>query len=225
VIGLDRNADILEVLVDGEAVEYSVLSSYEEPRLKTVMIHNIALPSQARHTFSVVCQAGDFVPWTYQGQTSAYLYEDPESPAGTILGNPYTIDYVEPKLVVEANTVDFGMIKTSAIGMLFDGQSDGALLKVTDTRRNKPALRLYLSQRTQFENENGYLDADLYFETIQGGALALLSNNETLVQESKAGELLQSVTGQPLKFKLRGLSAKPGQYQSELDWTIVNAPS
>jgi len=212
-----------EVLVDGEAIEYAVLG-HSDPRLKTVKIFNIEMASQAKHTFSVLSEMDSVSsPWTYNGQVSAAITENHEEQLGTALGNLYTIDYIIPQIVAEANTVDFGVIKTSAVGILFDGQSNGALLKVTDTRREKDGAQVYLSQDAVFTSPNGSLDADLYFETTQG--LALLSNMETLIQETEAGEPLQSVTGQPLKFKLNGNSIKPGYYQTTLSWTIVAAPS
>lgn len=150
---------------------------------------------------------------------------------GTFDSNDVIINFTDNKLQMQANDIDYGVLKFSNVGKpvagTINGQSSADVLSVSDNRRTKDQAQIYLSQTNDFMSESGNnLPAELRFYA-QDGTYKTLSKSGILISDTPAGSTVNSIENNDnvgLKLFVMTSAMKNEQYSTTLNWTIQDAP-
>ncbi|WP_164508265.1 hypothetical protein [Lapidilactobacillus wuchangensis] len=222
---------------DVEFDDYIVAPDLEDPNsldYAAVLIPSIDFSKVKTHTFEIDLPAADnanlhleTIP-TFLGQDSTET-DLPE----TYQGNPLYINFTDNKISAVAHDIDYGSVKYSDVGRPLTGvvesttdNPDQDLLTVSDNRRNRTAVQVYLTQTTGFTDGEHALSSELRFYQSSVN-FEKLTAGSILLSKTTNGMAIPSVSNnevQGLKLYIYNSVLKTGQYKSKLDWSIVSAP-
>lgn len=163
-----------------------------------------------------------FTPYIYGTDSSGQIYRQE--------GTKETINYISNQIVPTISDIDFGTITPYTQNILKyrpeTTNSPNNIVEVTDNRREKKAMQVYVSQDNDFqhESENATLPASLRY--YNGGQYVDILNQKTLLLETEDGVALDSISWNKADGLL--LYINPGQkltgsYSTTLNWYFENS--
>ncbi|MQS89095.1 Ig-like domain-containing protein [Companilactobacillus mishanensis] len=229
IIDLPVGAEVSKAYLDGQEEEYSILNDPDDPSSQLLMMHNIDFSTTQEHSFEVNYKAGDFTKIVHTSTPRVSGFENPDTPIdGDFLGNSVTVNFTTNKLDAVAGNVSYGELTYSNVGKPVDGSVDNdasELLSIQDNRRDRVATKIYLSQSEPFKFGASKLNADLRFYDSDDN-FTVLTPDEMLISDNAAGDKVNSIganEGQSIWLYIYHGKIDYGQYETSLDWTIVNS--
>lgn len=141
-------------------------------------------------------------------------------------GQGLKLNFADNSINLQANDWNYATINSYTTEKLLNRDKiEGNYLEVTDKRRNKQALKLYLAQKDPFKSDEKVLNSELrYYKTA--GDYEVLSGDGTLISETAAGQTLGSILWSdnegPRLFIGNGVH-EAGVYTTQLEWSLVES--
>lgn len=155
---------------------------------------------------------------------------NPDGTKFTTDGTSMTINYTDNMLKFTPKNIDYGAHPFVNTDQVFDRtdatNAPNTVVDVKDTRRDKSALKVFVSQDAPFkmtDNINAVLPSKLRY--YENGNFTTLDNDGVQIGQTNAGQALSAISWQKndgLRLYANGNNFMPGSYQTTLTWTVVN---
>lgn len=223
---LPLGTEINSITVDGE--ELFELDYYQSDTDKKSILHIDldGLDQNQSKSLKIDTLTHDITNKESFLSTPEYYGLDPDGDKYTSYGPELNINYITNKLTAQFKDISFEPIS------LYDGHSikhrteetndPNPVIKVDDQRRQKMAMRLFLTQLTPFTSDtNVTLPASL--RLYNGSTFKNPLYQKTLVSQSHNGNIFNSIIWHKDNGLLLHLDKKSfvsGKYSSKLSWTF-----
>jgi len=166
---------------------------------------------------------------TYSLEFKPYVYGfDSENRFYSKEGTDETINYLSDKIHAQIKKIDFGQITPYSKDTLLHRPqelNESNIVDVNDQRRDKSALKAFVSQKEEFLNDNNdILPASLRY--YENGSYQNVLGNQVKVSETDVGSKLSSLAWKKedgLLLHINGNHLPAGQYSTTLTWTLESS--
>lgn len=140
------------------------------------------------------------------------------------------INYLSNQIEPTIQDIDYGTITTYSKNVLKyrpdSSNNPNNIIDISDNRRDKSAMQLYLSQENDFLHENGETSLPVSLRYYNNGSHQNILNNKTLISSSNIGDELTSISWQRQEGLLLYVDSLPllaGKYSTTLNWHFENS--
>ncbi|TGD24110.1 hypothetical protein EGT49_04005 [Companilactobacillus suantsaicola] len=222
-----KGSKVNEVLVDGTAVDFKINTDSKSEDV--VEISDLNFGINQSHAIEVSTTISDVNKRETYRSTGYVHGVDDNGSAYQKFGDTRTINLITNKLEYSVNDIDYGNIKPIANEKLIYRQAEtnwpNNILEIDDMRRNKTALKLFLSQEAPLkDDQENELQGHLKY--INDDSELDLLGNTALVSETAGGQMMNSLswrTDKGVLLEMNNKLNKSGTYHAKLDWTFVDS--
>jgi len=162
-----------------------------------------------------------FTPYVYGTNYDGTVYRND--------GTDEEIDYITNKISPNVQDIDFGTVSAFSKDTLKyrpdNLNSPNSIVNVDDERRDKKALKVYVTQNSAMTNDNGdVLPASLRY--YSDGTYSDVLNNKTQIDQTDDGTALKSINWKKedgLLLHINDNYLKAGKYTTTLNWSFEDS--
>lgn len=203
--------------------DYTVTSDTEN---MYITINNLNFSSSKQLTIQLDTTIGDTLTSNFVSKSSLSGFDNSNNNVVTTKGQNTNLNFANNSIVLKANDWDYGNINAYTYQKLINrNKLASSPLEVTDNRREKKALKLYLAQSLPFKSGQNELPSELrYYQN--DGTYSILNSEGTLVSEMVEGESLNSVNWEDSEgpqLYINNVITAPGNYSTSLEWSLVES--
>ncbi|KRN98739.1 hypothetical protein IV57_GL000852 [Companilactobacillus kimchiensis] len=212
----DQDYQSYQIIPNGEDTQSAILEIYD---LDFVAMKNIKI--------EVDTTIGETSPTPFNSTGTLIGHDSKGNIIGTYsTGDTLTINFGDNKIDLKANDWNYGKINSYGVQSLLNREKiAGNPLEVSDNRRNKKGLKLYLAQNNPFKSEGNILNSNLrYYHS--DGSFDVLNRTGTLISETADGQTLEPVNwadNEGPRLLVENGYHVAGIYSTELEWSLVES--
>lgn len=205
--------------------DYSYTSD-SNGKSSTLVVKNINFSTIKKYSLEVNSTIGENDDPLFSTTTTVVGYDANNSVIGNYNAGELTMNFAANSISMKAQDWDYGSINSYNSKILLDRKKiENDHLEVTDNRREKKALKLYLAQSNPFKSGENVLPSEMRYYQKDGG-YSVLDSTGTLVSETIEGQTLGSIMWSddegPKLFIMDGIS-QAGNYSTTLEWSLVES--
>lgn len=222
---LPVSSNISEVKVNGQS--YSDYNSVSASDKQTLTIKNLNFTGIKTFTLEVNLTIDDNSKSSFASKAIVTGYDASGNTISNYsAGNDLTMNFADNNISIKAQNWNYGSINSYQNKVLLNREKIvGNHLEVSDNRREKKALKLYLIQSEPFKSGENVLPSEMrYYQ--KNGNYNVLGDAGTLVSETIDGQSLDPIMWNddegPRLFIADGHYVA-GNYSTNLEWSLVES--
>lgn len=192
----------------------------------TLIVKNVNFSTVKKYSLEVNSTIGKNDDSSFSTAVTMVGYDTNINVVGNYNAGELTMNFAANSISMKAQDWDYGSINSYNSKVLLDRKkTENNHLEVTDKRREKKALKLYLAQSNPFKSGENVLPSEMRYYQKDGG-YSVLDSTGTLVSETIEGQTLGSIMWSddegPKLFIMDGIS-QAGNYSTTLEWSLVES--